>query len=200
LGNSFRIERGLITYDDIAEPNPKLDIAAVAKVRRDSISSGSVFRAPDLELRILITGTLKHPEVKPDPATGLTEQDIVFLLTTGQANPDSAFAGTGGGLTQRISIGGLSLAAQAVQRAAARTLGVETIEFAPEGSGNLLESRLTVGKYALPGLYIYGSSPLSTLRGQELGFEYSLGKRFYLEGIKDRNNLYRFNLNLRWEY
>ena len=79
-------------------------------------------------------------------------------------------------------------------------MGVETIEFAPEGNGNLLESRLTVGKYALPGLYIYGSSPLSTFRGQELGFEYSLGKRFYLEGLKDRNNLYRFNLNLRWEY
>ncbi|MCI0405112.1 MAG: translocation/assembly module TamB, partial [candidate division Zixibacteria bacterium] len=196
LGNSFKIERGVITYDDIAEANPKLDIAAVSKMRQRDTSQ--TIRPPDLELRILIAGTLKQPEVKPDPSSPYTEQDIVFLLASGSANPGSP--GAGGGFSRRLSVGGLSLATQSLQRAAARQLGVETIEFAPEGNGNLLESRLTVGKYALPGLYIYGSSPLSTFRGQELGFEYSLGKRFYLEGLKDRNNLYRFNLNLRWEY
>ncbi len=195
LGNSFKIERGVITYDDIAEANPKLDIAAVSKVRPPRVQN-EVERVPDTELRILIAGTLKQPEVKPDPSSPYTEQDIVFLLASGSANPDSL----GGGFSRRLSVGGLSLATQSLQRAAARQLGVETIEFAPEGNGNLLESRLTVGKYALPGLYIYGSSPLSTFRGQELGFEYSLGKRFYLEGLKDRNNLYRFNFNLRWEY
>ncbi|MGE5693397.1 MAG: translocation/assembly module TamB domain-containing protein, partial [Candidatus Zixiibacteriota bacterium] len=198
LGNSFKIERGVITYDDIAEANPKLDIAAVAKVRQPRQDGAE--RAPDTELRILIAGTLKQPEVKPDPSSPYSEQDIVFILASGNANPDSLFSATGGGFSKRLSVGGLSLATQSLQRAAARRLGVETIEFAPEGNGNLLESRLTVGKYALPGLYIYGSSPLSTFRGQELGFEYSLGRRFYLEGIKDRNNLYRFNLNLRWEY
>ncbi|MCI0331287.1 MAG: translocation/assembly module TamB [candidate division Zixibacteria bacterium] len=197
LGSSFRIERGVITYDDIAEANPKLDIAAVAKVRQPRTQNEAT-RPPDTELRILIAGTLKQPEVKPDPSSPYSEQDIVFLLASGSANPDSL--GAGGGFSRRVSVGGLSLATQSLQRAAARQLGVETIEFAPEGDGNLLESRLTIGKYALPGLYIYGSSPLSTFRGQELGFEYSLGKRFYLEGIKDRNNLYRFNLNLRWEY
>ncbi len=198
LGNSFRIERGVITYDDIAEANPKLDIAAVAKVRQPRQNEAE--RLPDTELRILIAGTLKQPEVKPDPSSPYSEQDIVFILASGNPNPDSLFSATGGGFSRRLSVGGLSLATQSLQRAAARQLGVETIEFAPEGSGNLLESRLTVGKYALPGLYIYGSSPLSTFRGQELGFEYSLGRRLYLEGIKDRNNLYRFNLNLRWEY
>ncbi len=199
LGNSFRIERGVITYDDIAEPNPKLDIAAVTKFRQPDTSQA--IRSPDIELRILIGGTLKQPDVKPDPSSPFTEQDIVFLLASGRtANPDSLFEGAGGGFSRRLSVGGLSLATQSLQRAAARQLGVETIEFAPEGDGNLLQSRLTIGKYALPGLYIYGSSPLSTFHGQELGFEYSLGKRFYLEGIKDRNNLYRFNLNLRWEY
>lgn len=198
LGNSFSIEHGTITYDNIAEPNPKLDIAAVTKVR-PARDAAQLVRSPDIDLRILITGTLNQPEVKPDPASAYTEQDVVFLMTTGRASPDSAFS-PGGGLAQRLSIGGLSLATQAVQRAAARQLGVETIELAPEANGNFLQSRLTVGKYALPGLYIYGSSPLSSFRGQELGFEYSLGKRFYLEGLKDRNNLYRFNLNLRWEY
>lgn len=199
LGNSFDIERGVVTYDNIAEPNPKLDISAVTKIRAPR-DSAQVIRSPDIELRILISGTLQQPEVKPDPASAYTEQDIVFLLATGRASPDSAFAGAGGGFAQRLSIGGLSLATQAMQRAAARQLGVETIELSPEANGSFFQSRLTVGKYALPGLYVYGSSPLSTFRGQELGFEYSLGKRFYLEGIKDRNNLYRFNLNLRWEY
>lgn len=200
LGNPFQIERGAITYDDIAEANPKLDIAAVTKLRTpDTTTSGfrSGLRSSEIELRILIGGTLQRPEVKPDPSSPYSEQDIVFLLASGRsANPDSAL----GGLSQRLTIGGLSLATQAFQRAAARRLGVETIELLPEGNGSLLGSRLTLGKYALPGLYIYGSSPLSTFRGQELGFEYSLGRRFYLEGIKDRDNLYRFNLNLRWEY
>jgi len=171
----------------------------VTKFRQPDTSQA--IRSPDIELRILIGGTLKQPDVKPDPSSPFTEQDIVFLLASGRtANPDSLFEGAGGGFSRRLSVGGLSLATQSLQRAAARQLGVETIEFAPEGDGNLLQSRLTIGKYALPGLYIYGSSPLSTFHGQELGFEYSLGKRFYLEGIKDRNNLYRFNLNLRWEY
>jgi autotransporter translocation and assembly factor TamB len=136
LGNSFKIERGVITYDDIAEANPKLDIAAVAKVRQPRQNEAE--RVPDTELRILIAGTLKQPEVKPDPSSPYTEQDIVFLLASGSANPDSLFAGTGGGFSQRISVGGLSLATQSLQRAAARQLGVETIEFAPEGNGNLL--------------------------------------------------------------
>ncbi|HEU4437304.1 MAG TPA: translocation/assembly module TamB domain-containing protein, partial [candidate division Zixibacteria bacterium] len=151
LGNSFKIERGVITYDDIAEANPKLDIAAVAKVRQPRQDGAE--RAPDTELRILIAGTLKQPEVKPDPSSPYSEQDIVFILASGNPNPDSLFSATGGGFSKRLSVGGLSLATQSLQRAAARRLGVETIEFAPEGNGNLLESRLTVGKYALPGLY-----------------------------------------------
>ncbi len=200
LGNSFQIERGLVTYDDIAEANPKLDISAVSKLRPPR-TANQVVRPSDIELRILIGGTLRQPEVKPDPSSPYTEQDVVFLLATSgrSSNPDSLLAG-GGGFSQRLTIGGLSLAAQAFQRAAGRGLGVETIELSSEGNGNLLESRLTIGKYAIPGLYIYGSSPLSTFRGQELGFEYSLGRRFYLEGLKDRSNQYRFNLNLRWEY
>jgi autotransporter translocation and assembly factor TamB len=199
LGNTFRIERGIITYDDIAEPNPKLDISAVTKLRPPRGSPQGI-RPADVELRILIGGTLRQPEVKPDPSSAYSEQDIIFLLATsgGSSNPDSLLVG--GGFSQRLTIGGLSLATQAFQRAAARSLGVETIELSSEGNGNLLESRLTVGKYAVPGLYIFGSSPLSTFRGQELGFEYSLGRRFYLEGIKDRGNQYRLNLNLRWEY
>ncbi|MGH8003544.1 MAG: translocation/assembly module TamB domain-containing protein, partial [Limisphaerales bacterium] len=119
LGNSFRIERGVITYDDIAEANPKLDIAAVAKIRQPR-TQNEAERPPDTELRILITGTLKQPEVKPDPSSPYSEQDIVFLLASGTANPDSIFSATGGGFSRRLSVGGFSLATQSLQRAAAR--------------------------------------------------------------------------------
>jgi hypothetical protein len=79
---------------------------------------------------------------------------------------------------------------------------VETFEFDPLYSGKFdpLKSRVTLGKYATPGLYVYGRTSLSGTTGRELGFEYRFNKSFLVEGRRDEEDLYHLNLKLHWEF
>jgi hypothetical protein len=81
-------------------------------------------------------------------------------------------------------------------------LGVETFEIDPSYGGKLdpLRSKVTLGFYTSPNLYIYGRSQLSQKLGQEVGFEYRFNKSFMLEGLKDEEDLYHLNLKLKWEF
>ncbi|RKX19231.1 MAG: hypothetical protein DRP35_08060, partial [Candidatus Zixiibacteriota bacterium] len=81
-------------------------------------------------------------------------------------------------------------------------IGVETFEIEPYygQENNPLATRITVGFYTTPGLYVYGKSPLSGQSGQEVGFEYRFSKSFLVEGRRDEEQLYHLNLKLHLEF
>ena len=104
-------------------------------------------------------------------------------------------ASNGSGAADPFTQGVGDLLASQFTRIGTRTLGVETFEIAP-GSGKFdpLGARVTIGKYTLPNLYIFGSSSLDVEKGQEVGAEYRLGRHYFFEGRRDENNLYHFSL------
>jgi len=83
-----------------------------------------------------------------------------------------------------------------------RSLGLETFEINPDVGRQFdpLGTRLTIGTYALPSLYVFGSSYVDVNRGQEVGLEYRLGRHYLFEGRRDEFNLYHVNLKFNWEY
>jgi hypothetical protein len=92
-----------------------------------------------------------------------------------------------------------SFGSQFFTQIGSRRLGVETFEIDPV-FGERFESRLTLGFYTNPNLYIYGRSGISGVAGQEVGFEYRLKRSLLLEGKVDEDRLYNLFLNLYWEY
>jgi hypothetical protein len=82
------------------------------------------------------------------------------------------------------------------------TLGVETFEIDPYYGEEFdpWQTRVTVGAYATPNLYIYGRSSLSFGSGQEVGFEYRFSENFRLQGSGDENQYYRLSMKLHWEF
>jgi hypothetical protein len=102
--------------------------------------------------------------------------------------------------TDRVISGASNFISQQVGRLGSRYIGVETLEIDPVYGDKFdpLGTRLTVGKYWGPNLYIYGRSAISLETGQELGFEYRLKRFLLIEGHRDQDNLYHLNLNFNW--
>jgi len=88
-----------------------------------------------------------------------------------------------------------------LERLGTRTLGVETFELRPSETGSLdpRSAELSIGTYLLPDIYVYGTSGFDVTKGTEIGFEYRLKNWLTLQGNRDRNSLYQFDLNLKWE-
>jgi len=68
------------------------------------------------------------------------------------------------------------------------------------GEKNTIEgAAVSLGFYTLPNVYTYVSS-LTTEGRADYGIEYRLGRHFLLGGRYDRDNLWRLDLNLNWEF
>ncbi len=192
---------GQITYDNIEEPDPKLALDVTTRIRSQNRygefeSEGNY--TYDLDLRV--TGTLNNPIISGGGGSVSTE-DILPALLTNYRPSDIDSRGTTP-VTQRITIGSVGMLASQVSRFGTRSLGVETFEIDPGlGKGfDPLATRLTIGGYTLPNLYVFGSSTFDLQRGQEVGAEFRLGRHYVFEGRRDENNLYHLNLKLNWEY
>lgn len=192
---------GEITFDNIEQPDPKLALDVTTRIRSQNQYS-SDFQSEGsytYELALQITGTLNNPIITSSDGNLSTEDILPALLTN--YRPSETEAGTSP-VTQRITFGGVGMLASQVSRFGTRSLGVETFEIDP-GLGKTfdpLATRLTIGTYTLPNLYVFGSSTFDLQRGQEVGAEFRLGKHYVFEGRRDEANLYHLNLKLNWEY
>jgi TamB, inner membrane protein subunit of TAM complex len=201
----FNIEPGgTINYESIEYPNPRLDIYATTKIRgAASTQSGTTTQAPTYDLRIHITGTLEEPIISAaEGTTGgpqFTNEEIIPLIFTDyyQRGGDKLTTGT-----DRLTSGISGFLSGQVAQIGSRTLGVETFEIDPVYGDkfNPLGTRLTVGFYTHPNLYVYGRSAISGVAGQEVGFEYRLKRFLIVEGSRDEDNLYHLLLNFYLDY
>ncbi|PKK83792.1 MAG: hypothetical protein CVT49_06545 [candidate division Zixibacteria bacterium HGW-Zixibacteria-1] len=196
-GRTFRVEPGgLISYEDIEYPNPMLDIYATTKIRGMAPDqSGEASTTTDLELRIHVTGTLDEPNIATAEGSQFSTEELLTLLVLddNQQNPDV-------GSVSSTAFGFMS---SQFGRIGAKTLGVETFEIDPVYGDKVtpLGTKLTLGAYALPNLYIYGSQYLSDNPGLiGAGFEYRLKRFLLLEGRGDEGDLYQLFLNFYWDY
>ncbi len=184
-------------YDNVAEPNPTLDVTACTIIR--GVATDDEPRK-DEELCVVVTGTLEEPQLAVSGDAGFSREDLLPLLVTNSATSDASGASFTG-LEQRLT-GLLGTQVSQIGSRQLSRLGVETFEIDPLYSGKFdpLKSRVTLGFYTTPSLYVYGRSSLSGATGRELGFEYRLNKSFLVEGRRDEDDLYHLNLKLHWEF
>lgn len=193
-----RITRGVLTFDDPIKNDPRLDIDVVFRIQQRRVQTRTeTTSSPFIDLNLHIAGRASEPLIQPEAP--YTEQDVLLLLAAGT----TSFAG-GDSLTvsdplaNRLKFAATGLVFSEVQRLAARKLGLETLEI--NSGANPFDASITIGRYFTPQLYLYGTSPVDAGAGQEVGFEYRISRRTFVDGIRDKNNLYRMNFHLNWEY
>jgi hypothetical protein len=195
-----RIRRGVLSFNNVGEPNPELDIEVSFRIRRPRIEGTFATENSQVDdLNLHVGGTAAEPIIGLlDPETGYTEQDVLLLLTT-----NTLIGATGDDLArdpwaERLRFAATGLLLSEVQRVAARKLGIETLEITSGGAAENTE--VTVGRYFTSSLYLYGTSPIDVGGGQEVGFEYRFNRNMFLEGRRDRENLYRLSVHFSWDY
>jgi autotransporter translocation and assembly factor TamB len=191
------IKRGILTFDDVNKPDPSLDIDVGFRIRQarpDQALPGESTQAIELDLHV--GGRASEPLIQPQAP--YTEQDVLLLLAANMSAAGGDPLSEGDPWGNRLRFAATGLLFSEVQKIAARTLGLQTLEI--DASGNPADAQITVGRYFSPHLYLYGTSPLDAGVGQEYGFEYRLNRRLYLEGNRDKQNLYRLNIHFNWDY
>ncbi len=198
---TFRLEPGSkVTFEGNPTINPRLDITGYTRIAgmRRSVGEEPETAEP-LELGIRVTGTLEAPEINPVDESDFTREDILPLIVANYYSSDSV--SSSGQFEQRLS-GLISSQVSQIGGRQLAHLGVETFEIDPLYGGEYdpLKTRVTVGFYTAPNLYVYGRSTLSGQTRQEVGFEYRFNKALLLEGLRDEEELYRLAFKLHWEF
>jgi hypothetical protein len=202
-GRTFRIEPGAtISYEDIDYPNPRLDIFATTKIRGTSPDQFGGIESSNLDLRIHVTGTLDMPYISVAPGSPFSNEDLLTLLLLDYDPSDTTRTRAGDPVGRQLTSGISSFLGSQIGRIGSRTLGVETLEIDPVYSDKFdpLGTKLTLGFYTHPNLYIYGRSSISGHAGQEVGFEYRMKRFLLIEARRDEDNLYHLNLNYFRDY
>ncbi len=192
---------GQIIYDNIEELDPKLNLEISTRIRTQSQFAGlETEDSYSYELPLVVTGTLKNPIISVINEDQISNEGILssILTNTTETNTNQST------FSDRITVGSVGLAANQLSRLGTRTLGVETFEINPDfdfsGGFDPSGTRLTIGTYTMPNLYIFGSSYFDVNKGQEVGLEYRLSKHYLFEGRRDESNLYHFSFKFHWEY
>jgi autotransporter translocation and assembly factor TamB len=187
FGRKFRNLRGSIVFDDVHEVDPELDLEADVNLPISDSSGGAQGGVLAYhEVTVRLQGRLSEPEIIPPASLG--ESNFIRALYP-LDDAKSAAQGASGFLTGEI------------ERAGTRLLGVETLEIRPSETGRYDwgDARLRIGTYLLPDVYVYGGSSIDPSEGTEYGFEYRLKNWLRLQGHRSYDNLYQFDLNLKWE-
>lgn len=202
-GTTFDIEEGELIFDNIEKIDPKLHLLVSTDIYgKGQNPTSALAKGDDAKLQLLIEGTLSAPEVNPAPGSPYTKDDILEVLTLNRRFSTVDTTGIGGAFQEKV-ISGLGGAGNLfLGQWAYRTIGVETFEVKPSWGEkfDLLGTEVTVGKYFLRNLYGRYTGRLSAPEVYEVGLEYRLNKNLYLEGNKDKQNLYKVGLNLHLEF
>ncbi len=205
---AFRLEPGgSINYEDIGVPNPRLDIYASTKIRGTPTDASGGTGSSSYDLRVHVSGTIDEPIIAAaeggQGSPQFTTEEIMSLIFTDYYGKREGVNATATGrVGERLTTGVSGFLSTQMAQIGSRTLGVETFEIDPVYGEkfNPLGTRLTLGFYTHANLYIYGSSAISGVTGQQVGFEYRLKRFLLMEGNRDEENLYHLLLNFHWEF
>lgn len=199
VGRRFRNLRGDILFDDVHRVDPQLNLEADINLPYSGSQDGSIQSSSLREITVRVEGRLSDPRIIPPAWLG--EHNLIQALTVG-ATED------GGGLDvgESAKLGAAGLLANELEILGGGFLqplniGVEIFEPRPSETGSYdpFDTRLRISKHLHPDILVYGASRVdfNLAKGTELGFEYRLKNWLSLQGNRDFDNLYNFDLNLK---
>lgn len=199
VGRRFRNLRGDILFDDVHRVDPQLNLEADINLPYSGRQNGSIRSSSLREITVRVEGRLSNPRIIPPAWLG--EHNLIQALTVG-ATED------GGGLDvgESAKLGAAGLLANELEIIGGGFLqplniGVEIFEPRPSETGSYdpFDTRLRISKHLHPDILVYGASRVdfNLAKGTELGFEYRLKNWLSLQGNRDFDNLYNFDLNLK---
>jgi len=197
-----RVEKGELVFDEPGSSDPRLDLELsfrIPSAKAGGANGGEESEyARDVDLTLLVSGRASEPLIRAAQGSPYSDQDILLLLAANRPAVMDTVTSESNIYLDRIQFAATGLLFSQLERMMARAIGLETISL--ETGSSAAETELTVGTYFLRNFYIYGTSPVALDRGQEVGFEYRFKRGLYLDGRRDKNNFYRLNLHLNWEY
>ena len=198
---TFNIEQGsVVTFDGKDTLNPTLNITACTRIAGVKANNIEEDNTPEqIEICINVSGTLEKPDINPVSESGLSREELLPMLIANYYSSDSLTASSG--LEQRLMGLGYSQVSQIGARQLSQ-IGVETFTIDPVygSESNLLNARVTLGKYWGSRLYTYGRTTTYGQTRQEVGFDYRFHKALQVEGRRDEDELYHLNLKFHWEF
>ncbi len=191
------ITRGVLTFDNPNVPDPTLDIAVTFRINQPRLEQASAGRGRDvIDLNLTVSGKASEPLIQPQPP--YNQQDVVSLMVANTTYGSGDTTTARDPWADRLRFAATNVLFSEVQRLAARKLGIEIVEISSSADPKM--TQVLVGHSFSPHLYLYGSSPLDVGAGQEVGFEYRFSRHIYLDGSRDKDNLYRLNVHFNWDY
>ena len=191
---------GRVFFEGKDTLNPALEIRAYTRIPGYRSATADAEQTPEpIDVCVDISGTLETPEITPCPESEITREELLPAIVANYY--ESGTRSASGQLEQRLT----DLISAQVSQLGTRQLsqlGVETFEIDPTYGGEVdpLKTRVTLGFYTSPNLYVYGRSTLSGESGQEVGFEYRFNKNLLLQGRRNEEELYRLGLRLHTEF
>ncbi|MFK8029588.1 MAG: translocation/assembly module TamB domain-containing protein [Gammaproteobacteria bacterium] len=174
-GQSLTITTGNLVYAGGAIDEPGVDFRAV----RNPV--------PEIEVGISARGTLNQPGFSVFSTPSMSESDQLAYLIFGR--PMNAEAASENTLITRLALSLGMKGGESLSQKLAGELGVDQLGIESQGSGDLSQASLVIGKYISPKLFIsYGIGllePISTLK-----LQYALSSKWQLitESSSTRNS------------
>lgn len=164
-GRKFRLERGHIIFTGATPIDPTLDVVAR-------------YALPQYQVDLLVGGTAKTPTVTFRSEPQLEQADILSLLLFGK--PANALSGDQKATlqSQAVQIVAGSVAAD-LRRTLAESLGVDDLEL--DVGENPGQSKVGVGKYIVPGVFVSTSQQLGDKQRRGVAIEYQLDGNWQLK-------------------
>lgn len=178
LGNRFQIEKGNIRFTGDPDMNASVDITAVYRF---------LDQTPDprnREFQVLITGHLYEPQFQflLDGAPA-NQEDLISILLFGRPASASHYATVTGGAreTNEEDSNGLGETARGILttqtlnllgRKLGEELSLDVIQI--ESGKDLRESRVRIGKYLTPEVFVSLSQPFGSEGNQKVELEYAI--------------------------
>jgi len=183
FGNRFQIQTGELVFDGGPEINPELHVEATTIVSERG-SPGTDTKPEKHEFKVLITGTLDFPQFRFTLDDTPAEQtDVVSILLFGQSFSDLE----PGQKNQIKQDNGLNARAKGLvtgqllkqlSNKLGSEFGLDVIQI--ESGGGLRNSKVKVGKYVTPEVFVSVSQDFSAEGNQIVELEYEIPKKLWL--------------------
>ncbi|MFZ0611805.1 MAG: translocation/assembly module TamB domain-containing protein [Desulfobacterales bacterium] len=162
-GRRFTIARGVVEFQGLPEPDPRLDIQAENRIGNVTII-------------VRIGGSVRHIELSLDSDPAMDQADIVSYLIFGRPTNELRSQQATSAEAAALGLAG-NLAARQLNAVLGDTLKLDTLSISPgeEGWGS---GSLSVGKYVARNIFVTYRYEFSGRTFGEMEIEYQLNRNF----------------------
>jgi autotransporter translocation and assembly factor TamB len=193
LDRSFEIIRGQFDFTNAPELNPNLDILAQTELMG---SRTSTMRDSNIVVTLVVTGTMQKPEFTLHTDQGLTQHEILLLLTLDMTWDELASGGLFEGTPERV----WSYMEKRLSRHIQRSVGLDAFQLETDIFGEEREARLTLGKYVSDDLFASYTHDLFAASKDQFKLEYFFHPHRSLVAQRDEEGIYDMGIQLRFRY